>query len=64
MSAAEKIKPLLVRPNDAAKMIGCGRAAFFEMLRRGEIRRLKYGRTTLIEVAELERWVERVKGGG
>ena len=53
--------PLLVRPNDAARMIGYGRTKFFELLKAGDIRAIRKGRATLIEVAELRRWIEEQK---
>lgn len=56
-----KIEPLLVRPADAAKMIGFSESYVFELLAKGELARIKIGRSTLIEVAELKRWIERQK---
>lgn len=55
---SKTVEPLFVRPADAAKMIGFSKAKLFEMLRDGEIRRIKKGRSTLIEVAELQRWAQ------
>lgn len=61
MSAAPKLEPLLVRPAEAARMIGFGRTKFYELIAAGEIRPIKRGAATLIEVAELRAWVERQK---
>lgn len=57
----DRPEPLLVRPNVAARMIGYGRTKFFELLKDGEIKAIRKGRATLIEVAELRRWIEKQK---
>lgn len=56
MSAPE---PLLVRPAEAARMIGLGRTKLYEMIKSGEIRAIKRGTATLISVESLRRWVDR-----
>ncbi|HEY0840802.1 MAG TPA: helix-turn-helix domain-containing protein [Vulgatibacter sp.] len=61
MSAKEEIEPLLVRTPVAAKMIGFSKSKLFELIRDGEIPTIKIGRSTLIEVVEIKRWIERQK---
>jgi excisionase family DNA binding protein len=45
------------RPADAAKAIGISRAYLYELIAAGRIRTCKLGAATLIERAELERFV-------
>lgn len=52
---------ILVRPAEAATMIGFGKTKLYSLIGAGEIRIVKRGRSTLIEVAELRRWAEAQK---
>ena len=47
-------------PNEAAKALGVGRTKIFELMATGNIRRLKLGRRTLIEVDELRRLMSKL----
>lgn len=54
-------EPLLVSPDEAARMIGFGKSKLYELIRAGEIGVIKIGRSTRIEVADLRQWIERQK---
>ena len=54
-----KPEPLLVRPEQAAKMCAIGRNAIYRLLADGSIRTIKLGRSRLIPVSELQAWVQR-----
>lgn len=56
-----KIEPLLVTPAEAGRMIGFKETKIFDMLRSGELTRIKIGRETRIEVAEIKAWIEKQK---
>jgi excisionase family DNA binding protein len=49
--------PLTYRPSGAAKLLGISRATLYVLLNRGEIAYRKLGNATLIEHAELERYI-------
>ena len=50
---------LLLRIPAACDTLQIGRATFYELLRRGEIRAIHIGRSVRIPRDELERWVRR-----
>lgn len=56
-----EIEPLLVRREEAARMIGFRLTKLDELLRSGEIPSFLIGRNRVIEVAEIKRWIERQK---
>lgn len=49
---------LLVSVEEAARRLGVGRSAMYELLASGQIGRVKVGRRTLVPVQELRRWVD------
>ena len=57
--------PIAVRPQQAAEMIGVSERTLRELMRQGEIPFAKLDRAVLIQVSELEAFIERrtVKGG-
>lgn len=55
------ITPITVRPKEAAKMIGIGMTKLYELINSKEIPSFLVGRTRMIEVEELRRWIERQK---
>lgn len=63
MSAAKKqdVEPILVRRDEAARMIGFGITKMDELLKSGEIPSFLIGRNRMIEVAEIRKWIERQK---
>lgn len=56
-SAPPQVEPLLVRPVEAARLLGIGRSKLFEMLARNELPVLRIGRCVRIPRDELRRWV-------
>lgn len=55
---------LLVSVEEAARRLGVGRSAMYELLASGQIGRVKIGRRTLVPVQELRVWVDlAVKAG-
>jgi excisionase family DNA binding protein len=57
--------PIAVRPQQAAEMIGVSERTLRELMRQGEIPFAKLDRAVLIQVRELEAFIERrtSKGG-
>jgi excisionase family DNA binding protein len=53
-SEADAIRPLAVRPPDAARILGVGERTLWEWTRQGRIRCLKAGGVKLYRVADLE----------
>lgn len=49
--------PLLLRVEEAARLLGLGRSKVFEMLGAGELPAVRIGRAVRISRAALERWV-------
>jgi hypothetical protein len=52
-------KPLCVRINVAAQMIGVGKTKMYELVNAGEVDTLKIGKSTLITMTSLETLVRR-----
>jgi len=48
---------LLLKPNDAAKMLGIGRSKLYSLMGAGELPVVRIGRCVRIPRVELERWV-------
>jgi excisionase family DNA binding protein len=53
--------PLAVSPRDAAYRAGVSRSRIYELLKSGELVAFKDGARTLILVASIEAWLERLK---
>jgi excisionase family DNA binding protein len=54
------MEPLLVRPEEAARILALGRSKLYEMLAAGEIGPvIKIGRATRIPVSALHKWMDR-----
>ncbi|MAE20839.1 helix-turn-helix domain-containing protein [Pseudomonas chengduensis] len=51
--------PIAVGVEDAARLIGITRSKLYEMLAEGKIRSFKLGRRRLIQVQELEFFIQR-----
>jgi len=49
-----EVEPILVSPQQAASMIGCGKTQFYKLINAGKIIAKKQGRSTLIPVASLQ----------
>jgi len=52
-------EPLLLRPIEAARLLGIGRSKLFEMLACNELPVIRLGRCVRIPRRELERWVDQ-----
>ncbi len=52
---AANVAPLLFTPEQAAKVLACGRTTIFVAIADGRIRATKLGRSTRIHRSELER---------
>lgn len=51
---------LAVSPAEAARMLGCGRTKFYQLLSANQIASIKLGSRRLIRVADIESWLERM----
>lgn len=52
-------EPLLLRPLEAARLLGIGRSKVFEMLARNELPVIRLGRCVRIPRGELSLWVSQ-----
>ncbi len=52
-------EPLMVKPLEAARLIGVGKNVLYQLLASGELRSIKLGHSRLIPVAELRAWIAR-----
>lgn len=50
---------LLLRPDEAAAILGLGRSTIYELLRAGELPTVHVGRATRIPARDLHRWIEQ-----
>jgi excisionase family DNA binding protein len=58
-SAPQPIEPLLLRPVEAARLLGIGRSKIFEMLADSELPVIRFGRCVRIPRQELKRWIDQ-----
>lgn len=56
-AATPEPEPLMVRPDQAAKLLSVGRNVMFTLLASGAIRSIKLGHSRLVPVSELRRWI-------
>lgn len=52
-SMTENLEPIFVSLDEGARFIGIRRSKFYELVRAGEIKIVKLGRKSLVEVAAL-----------
>ena len=52
-----QIAPIALRINEACGASRCGRTTIYEAIKRGELRALKRGKSTLILEIDLRRWL-------
>jgi excisionase family DNA binding protein len=50
-------EPLLLRPTEAARLLGISRSKLYELLAAGEIPTIHIGRSVRIPLAQLKEWV-------
>ena len=64
INGAAAFSPIAVTIEDAPRAVGVSRTRIFEAIRNNEIAARKAGRSTIIEIDELRRWVRSlpVKG--
>jgi excisionase family DNA binding protein len=53
--------PLCVRPKEAARMLGISKPGVYKLIREGEIPMRKLGTATLIKVADIQAFVDRLE---
>ncbi|MHB8827134.1 MAG: excisionase family DNA-binding protein [Acidimicrobiales bacterium] len=51
---------MLLKVEDAARLLGVGRTTFFELISQGRIQTVRVGRRRLVVRAGLERFVEEI----
>jgi excisionase family DNA binding protein len=56
---AAPIEPLLVRVEEAARILSLSRSTIYEMLERGELPSVRCGAARRIPMATLRAWVEQ-----
>jgi len=49
---------MLLKPIEAAELLGIGRTRMYEMLACGEIPSIRIGRSVRVPVGALQRWVD------
>ena len=52
-------EPLLVKPADAGRMLGCGRTRIYELVNAGEIDSFSDGRSRKITVESIHCYIKR-----
>jgi len=52
------MEPLLIRAEEAARLLGLGRSKVFQMIAAGELPVVRLGRSVRVPKAELVRWIE------
>lgn len=55
---SNQIPPITLKISEACSASRCGRTSLYEAIKRGELRALKRGKSTLILHDELRRWLE------
>lgn len=53
------MEKLLLRPAEAAEVMGIGRTKLFELLASNELPRVRVGRSVLVPTASIRDWIER-----
>ncbi len=63
-SKTSRSLPLLaVSPAEAAAVAGIGRTKLYEALRTGELPSSKIGKRRLVQVAQIQNWMDRLENG-
>jgi excisionase family DNA binding protein len=56
--SSNPIAPMALKVAEACAASRCGRTTVYEAIKRGELRALKRGKSTLILESDLRRWLE------
>ena len=59
LSADRDAEPLLVKPTDAGRLVGCGRTRIYELIKTGKIDSFNDGRSRKITVESIHRYIRR-----
>lgn len=54
-----RMEKLLLRPTEAAEVIGLGRSKMYELLAKGIVPSIRIGKSVRVPVAALRNWVEQ-----
>ncbi len=57
------MEKLLLKPMEAAEMLGIGRSRTYEMLAQGELPSIRIGRSVRIPVDALQLWIREQETG-
>jgi excisionase family DNA binding protein len=57
-------EPLLLTPEEAAEALRVGRTTIYALMKVGDLRPVRIGRSTRISRAEIERYVDRLEAPG
>jgi excisionase family DNA binding protein len=60
-AAENGLSVLLVRPEDAARVLGIGRTKVYELIRSGALRSVRVGGLRRVPVAALDEFVARLE---
>ena len=60
-AAGSGLPVMLVRPEDAARVLGVGRTKVYELMRSGALRSVRVGGLRRISVAALDEFVARLE---
>ena len=55
---SNQIAPMALKISEACAASRCGRTTVYEAIKRGELRALKRGKSTLILESDLRRWLD------
>ena len=58
-TTAPKLEPLLVRVEEAARLLSLGRSTIYELMDSGELPSVRCGAARRIPVAALRTWIEQ-----
>lgn len=61
LDAGDLTKPRLLSAEAAGKYLGLSRREIYQMIQAGDLASLKRGRRTMLDVRDLDAWIERNK---
>jgi excisionase family DNA binding protein len=57
---SNQIAPMALKISEACAASRCGRTTVYQAIKRGELRALKRGKSTLVLETDLRRWLENL----